>query len=93
MEFDIWTILAMLALPFVAIWIAINIKKRINKKSVKKWAFFHPFWYSMLDIAMMEEVEKRSCGALSRHWLKRRRIKLLCIVWTLKKLQFWRKLM
>lgn len=64
MEIDLWTILTILALPFVVLWITINIKKRINKKSVKKWGFFHPFWYSIIDIAMTEGVEKRCYGAL-----------------------------
>ena len=43
--------------------IPLNIKRFINKKSIKKWAFFHPFWYHVDHIAMMEEVVKKCCGA------------------------------
>jgi hypothetical protein len=44
MEEYIWILSAVLAAPLILSWIALNLKRLLSKKGVKKWGFFHPFW-------------------------------------------------
>lgn len=44
MEDYLWILCAVLAAPFILMWIALNIKRLFSRKAVKKWGFFHPFW-------------------------------------------------
>jgi hypothetical protein len=44
MELTFSALLLLFAAPFILLWIYLNLRKLLRKRSTRRWGFFHPFW-------------------------------------------------